>query len=111
MAYCVANEPPFASVNVCPASVNTGTSSTVALNSNSRSLSLARSSASVNDVVPSLTNIGTISTGLLEVADVLPSNEIGCEATLLPVGSVAPVAAIVNAPEPSDLIVAPPRSI
>ena len=61
---------PFASVNVCPASVYTGTSSTVPLNSSSRSAVFARSCASVKLVVPSLTNKGTNCMGLFAVAEV-----------------------------------------
>ena len=102
---------PFDKVKLCPASVNTGTSSTVPLNSSSRSAVFANICASLRFELPSLTNIGTISTGLFAVADVLPSNEIGCCCTLLPAGNVAPVAAMLSVPVPSEEMVAPPRSI
>ena len=42
---------------------------------------------------------------------VAPSMDIGLADILLPVGSTAPSAAIVTEPVPSELIVAPPRSI
>ena len=102
---------PSDSVKVCCASVYTGTVSTVALNSSVRSPSFASSWLSVKDVLPSLTNTLTFCTGLAAVFPVAPRIDIGLVASLEPVGRVAPVAAMVNSPLPSDFIVAPPRSI
>ena len=65
----------------------------------------------MNEVLPSLTKIPTFCTGRTAVPEVAPNNAIGLFTTLLPVGNVAPVAAIVKLPLPSDEIVAPPRSI
>ena len=77
----------------------TGTSSTVALNSNVRSAVLANSCASVKVVLPSLTKTLTFCTGLASVPAFDPFNVIAFVPTLLPVGSVAPVADIDNDPE------------
>ena len=74
MSYWLDNALPLLKVNVCCASVYTGISSIVPLNSNSKSPSLAKSCASVNDVVPSLTNNFTNCIGLFAVADVFPCN-------------------------------------
>ena len=105
-----ASDVPSASVNDCWASVYTGTVSTVALNSRFKSPSLANNCASVNVVLPSLTNTFTFCIGLAAVLLVAPKIDIGLEASLLPVGSVAPVAAISIVPEPSEEMVAPPMS-
>ena len=102
-----ANESPLDSVNACSASVYTGTSSTVALNSSSRSAVPANSCESVLFVLPSLTNIFTFCIGLSAVLPVAPRIDIGLLANLLPSGNVAPVAAKVNCPDPSEEIVAP----
>jgi hypothetical protein len=80
------NAVPFASVKVCPASVYTGTSSTVALNSSVREAVLANSCASESAVLPSLTNNPTFCTGLASVPSLEPVNEIPLVPTLLPVG-------------------------
>ena len=113
--YCVDNALPFSNVKDCPASVNTGTSSTVPLNSNSKSPVLAKSCASVNVVLPSLVYKFTNCIGLFAVAEVFPCNcipwVVSHDFTLDPVGSVAHVAAISIVPVPSDEIVAPPKSI
>ena len=93
------------------ASVNTGTSSTVPLNSSYKSAVPANNCASDLLVLPSHTKTLTICTGLAVVFVVFPPKTRACSPTFEPVGSVAPVAAIVNSPLPSDLIVAPPRSI
>ena len=106
-----AKEVPEESVKVWFASVYTGTSSTVPLNSSSRLAVFASSCASVKFELPSLTNTFTICTGLAFVLLVLPPSTIDWSTTFDPCGNVAPVAAIVNSPLPSDLIVAPPRSI
>ena len=71
-----ANEVPFAKVNVCPASVYTGTSSTVALNSSVRLAVLAKSCVSVKLVLPSLTKTPTFCTGLTSVPAFDPVSDI-----------------------------------
>ena len=105
------NAVPFDNVKVCPASVYTGTSSTVALNYNFKGAVVANSCASVRIELPSLRNNPTVCTGLESVPAFEPFNDIPFAPTLLPCGSVAPLAAISRFPDPSDFMVAPPRSI
>ena len=98
------NAVPFDNVKVCPASVYTGTSSTVALNSNFKGAVVANSCASVRIELPSLRNNPTVCTGLESVPAFEPFNDIPFAPTLLPCGSVAPLAAISRFPDPSDFI-------
>ena len=105
------NEVPSDSVNDCSASVYTGTSSTVPLNSNSKSAVFSSNCSSVKLELPSLTNILTSCAGLCVVAFVFPPKTSALSPTFDPLGNVAPVAAMAKLPVPSDDMVAPPRSI
>mgnify|MGYP003308077150 CR=1 FL=1 len=95
---------PVERINVWPASVNTGISSTVPLNSNVRAAEPLTSTFPD----PSCTYKGTSCTGLACVPAVDPFNDITRVPTLELAGSVAPVADIAILPVVSDEIVAPP---